>query len=190
MPSQSFRPTPVLDSVKMFPILYTERESGFYKEWRFGGIPKRTLDNLVLGVPWFIHETDEDLCEEEGDINPFSKVQIHSLAGSGWEWDTLNGWKDVENSKDIKELLKIARNHNKTSILTPQSEAQFKEMQSTQSALDRQVADLITRNKILHHKTAIIRRILRYDHPTGKGLKDLQKIQHEIDLIIELENLK
>ena len=43
------------------------------------------------------------------------------------------------------------------------------------------------KNKIPHHKAAIIRRILRYDHPTGKGLTDLQKIKHEIDLIIELE---
>jgi hypothetical protein len=42
-------------------------------------------------------------------------------------------------------------------------------------------------NQIPHHKAAIIRRILRYDHPTGKGLEDLKKIQHEIELIIELE---
>jgi hypothetical protein len=42
-------------------------------------------------------------------------------------------------------------------------------------------------NQIPHHKAAIIRRILRYDHPTGGGLKDLMKIKHEIDLIIELE---
>lgn len=32
----------------------------------------------------------------------------------------------------------------------------------------------------------IIRRILRYDHPTGKGVEDLQKIKHEVDLILEL----
>ena len=43
------------------------------------------------------------------------------------------------------------------------------------------------KNKLPHHKAAIIRRIMRYDHSTGKGLEDLQKIQHEIDLIIELE---
>lgn len=42
-------------------------------------------------------------------------------------------------------------------------------------------------NKIPHHKAAIIRRILRYDHPTGKGIEDLDKIKHEIELIIELE---
>ena len=42
-------------------------------------------------------------------------------------------------------------------------------------------------NQIPHHKAAIIRRILRYDYPTGKGLEDLKKIQHEIELIIELE---
>lgn len=44
------------------------------------------------------------------------------------------------------------------------------------------------KNNIPHHKAAIIRRILRYDHPTGKGLEDLNKIKHEIDLIIELSN--
>lgn len=41
-------------------------------------------------------------------------------------------------------------------------------------------------NNIPHHKAAIIRRILRFDHPTGKGLQDLQKIKHEVDLIVEL----
>jgi hypothetical protein len=43
------------------------------------------------------------------------------------------------------------------------------------------------KNKIPHHKAAIIRRILRYDHPTGKGIEDLEKIKHEIELIISLE---
>jgi hypothetical protein len=43
------------------------------------------------------------------------------------------------------------------------------------------------RNKIPHHKAAIIRRILRYDHETGMGLADLEKIEHEIKLIKELE---
>ena len=43
------------------------------------------------------------------------------------------------------------------------------------------------RNKIPHYKAAIIRRILRYDHPTGKGIVDLDKISHEIELIKELE---
>ena len=42
-------------------------------------------------------------------------------------------------------------------------------------------------NQIPHHKAAIIRRILRYDHPTGKGREDLEKIKHEVDLILELD---
>lgn len=42
-------------------------------------------------------------------------------------------------------------------------------------------------NNIPHHKAAIIRRILRFDHETGKGLQDLEKIKHECDLIAELE---
>ena len=43
------------------------------------------------------------------------------------------------------------------------------------------------KNQIPGHKTCIIERILRYDHPTGKGLEDLEKIKHEVDLIIEIE---
>ena len=31
------------------------------------------------------------------------------------------------------------------------------------------------RNSIPHHKAAVIRRILRYDHPSGKGREDLEK---------------
>ena len=41
-------------------------------------------------------------------------------------------------------------------------------------------------NNIPHHKAAIIRRILRYDHETGQGLTDLKKIIHEVELIMEL----
>ena len=42
------------------------------------------------------------------------------------------------------------------------------------------------KNNIPHHKAAIIRRILRFDHPTGKGLTDLDKIIHEVELIKKL----
>ena len=67
------------------------------------------------------------------------------------------------------------------------------------SALNRQVGGshyksyaiqpyvFFLKNRIPHHKAAIIRRILRYDHPTGSGLEDLEKIKHEVDMIIELE---
>lgn len=47
--------------------------------------------------------------------------------------------------------------------------------------------EFFIKNQIPHHKAAIIRRILRYDHPTGAGLEDLEKIKHEVDLIIEFE---
>ena len=42
------------------------------------------------------------------------------------------------------------------------------------------------KNNIPHHKAAIMRRILRFDHPTGKGLVDLDKIIHEVELIKKL----
>lgn len=50
--------------------------------------------------------------------------------------------------------------------------------------------DFFYQNNIPHHKAAIIRRILRYDHPTGHGLQDLQKIQHEVEMIMELGGYK
>ena len=74
-----------------------------------------------------------------------------------------------------------------------------KEEKKMKSALDTQVGgshyknykiqpyEFFFANKIPHHKAAIMRRILRYDHETGKGLEDLEKIRHEIALIIELE---
>ena len=67
------------------------------------------------------------------------------------------------------------------------------------SALDRQVGgnyykqyaiqpyEFFLKNNIPHHKAAIIRRILRYDQAGGKGREDLDKITHEIELIIEIE---
>ena len=38
-------------------------------------------------------------------------------------------------------------------------------------------------NEIPFHKADIIKRILRFDKPTGKGREDLDKIRHELDLI-------
>jgi len=41
-------------------------------------------------------------------------------------------------------------------------------------------------NNIPFHKADIIKRILRYDKPTGKGIEDLEKIIHECELLKEL----
>jgi len=45
-------------------------------------------------------------------------------------------------------------------------------------------------NRVPHHKAAVIRRIHRYDLPGGQGIKDLDKIIHETELIEELEGKK
>lgn len=45
-------------------------------------------------------------------------------------------------------------------------------------------------NQLPFHKADIIKRIMRYDMPTGKGLEDLEKIIHEIALIKEIEGWK
>ena len=43
-------------------------------------------------------------------------------------------------------------------------------------------------NNVPHQKASIIRRILRYDHATGHGLTDLNKILHEVELIKNLSH--
>ena len=77
-----------------------------------------------------------------------------------------------------------------------------KERLKMSSALDRQVGgnyykqyaiqpyEFFLKNHIPHHKAAIIRRILRYDQSGGKGKEDLDKITHEVELIIEIEGWK
>jgi len=48
-----------------------------------------------------------------------------------------------------------------------------------------QPGEFIVKNKLSFFQGNIIKRICRYDKPTGGGLKDLEKIKHEVDLIIE-----
>ncbi len=69
----------------------------------------------------------------------------------------------------------------------------------SEKALNRQVAgnhyknfpiqpvEYTTKNKLSFLQGCIIKRITRYNIKGGKGLEDLEKIKHEIDLIIELE---
>lgn len=39
-------------------------------------------------------------------------------------------------------------------------------------------------NKLNFLQGCVIKRITRYDQPTGKGIEDLEKIKHEVDLLI------
>lgn len=67
------------------------------------------------------------------------------------------------------------------------------------SALDHQIggdhykdfaiqpAEFNTLNKLYFLPGSVIKRMCRYNKPSGKGLQDLQKAKHEIDLIIQLE---
>jgi len=48
--------------------------------------------------------------------------------------------------------------------------------------------EFFVKNQIPFHKADIIKRILRYNQPTGKGLQDLEKIKHELDLILEFQD--
>jgi hypothetical protein len=48
--------------------------------------------------------------------------------------------------------------------------------------------EFFVKNNIPFHKADIIKRTLRYNQPTGKGLEDLRKIKHEVDLILEFSN--
>ena len=53
-----------------------------------------------------------------------------------------------------------------------------------------QPVEFITKNKLGFLQGCIIKRICRYDKPSGKGLEDLKKIKHEIDLLIQLKGLE
>jgi len=44
-----------------------------------------------------------------------------------------------------------------------------------------------TKNKFGFLQGCINKRISRYNLPGGKGLEDLKKIKHEVDLLIQLE---
>ena len=50
-----------------------------------------------------------------------------------------------------------------------------------------QPVEFITRNKLSFLAGCIVKRICRYNRSGGKGLQDLEKIKHEVDLLIELE---
>ena len=50
-----------------------------------------------------------------------------------------------------------------------------------------QPVEFISKNNLNFLQGCIIKRICRYRVPGGKGLQDLEKIKHEIDLIIQLE---
>lgn len=72
-------------------------------------------------------------------------------------------------------------------------------MEHGESALDVQVGgnhykqweiqpiEYIIKNRLNFLQGCIIKRITRYDQSGGKGLEDLEKIKHEVDLLIELE---
>lgn len=53
-----------------------------------------------------------------------------------------------------------------------------------------QPIEFITKNKLSFLQGCIIKRIVRYNKEGGKGLQDLEKIKHEIDLIITSEDWK
>ncbi len=50
-----------------------------------------------------------------------------------------------------------------------------------------QPIEIIIKNKLSWIQGNVIKRIMRYNKPTGKGREDLLKIQHEIDLLLELD---
>lgn len=52
-----------------------------------------------------------------------------------------------------------------------------------------QPVEYTMKNKLSFLQGCIIKRISRYNKKGGKGLQDLKKIQHEVDLIIELEGI-
>ena len=73
-----------------------------------------------------------------------------------------------DSAKELKALdIQIAGNHYKNFKIQP--------------------FEFFIANQLPFHKADIIKRIMRYDLPTGKGLEDLEKSIHEIALIKEIE---
>lgn len=121
---------------------------------------------------------------------------------------TPKGWPQPKTKEELEEERTIPvweRTNKMAESLIPQDwEKVMKKKEDASSdstdVMDKQVGgshykqykiqpyEFFIMNQIPHHKAAIIRRILRYDHPTGKGLEDLKKISHEIEMIIQLEN--
>lgn len=50
-----------------------------------------------------------------------------------------------------------------------------------------QPVEFTMRNKLNFLQGCVIKRICRYNRPGGRGKVDLEKIKHEIDLIMELD---
>lgn len=50
-----------------------------------------------------------------------------------------------------------------------------------------QPVEFITKNRLTFLPATVIKRMCRYNKSSGKGLQDLQKAKHEIDLLIQLE---
>ena len=48
--------------------------------------------------------------------------------------------------------------------------------------------EVAMKNNLSFAQGNIIKRIMRYDLPGGKGIEDLQKIKHEVDLLIQFIN--
>ena len=49
-----------------------------------------------------------------------------------------------------------------------------------------QPVEFITRNNLNFLQGCIVKRICRFNQPGGKNTEDLQKIKHEVDLLMEL----
>ena len=98
----------------------------------------------------------------------------------------FNTWQRGWPQPKTKELL-LSENKNET--ITAEDNVMNKQVGGSHYKQQKiQPYEFFLKNQIPHHKAAVIRRILRYDHPTGKGLEDLQKIMHEIEMIIQLED--
>jgi len=53
-----------------------------------------------------------------------------------------------------------------------------------------QPVEFIMHNRLSFLQGCVVKRICRYNLPGGKGIEDLDKIKHELDLIADLEGLK
>jgi len=131
-----------------------------------GEIEFNTKEAVVLTQGWPQPKTKESLLESSNSFTNSNSIR----AAHNFKVEQMN-----------EELMKKME-EEKLGVLSKQvGGSHYKQYKI-------QPYEFFIANQTPHHKAAIIRRILRYDHPTGRGLEDLQKIMHEVEMIIQLEN--
>jgi hypothetical protein len=112
----------------------------------------------------------------------------------------LNFVKQPDGTWKMKERMQSSRPEGMTAAQEKEIVADVAQEIAKQTALNVQVGgdhyknmaiqpvEFCEKNKLSHLESSIVKRVCRWRNKDG--LKDLLKIKHEVDLLIELNNLK